>query len=230
MMNAARQQFEHGFLLWLNDNGGTIFVVADDDGWWKKYADLWQGQEEIVSDPPPPGMVKPSRGFGYLWGRYTEVRDHLGWATADEIPGEGHCHDAGDGDWAISFEDWAEMLEVARPAPPAPEEPPTPTPDPDSLQPLHEQSNYHMVLLPNADDPRIMWNLKPFLYLNLLSDGRVVGELRCPIAGMELPAEITLEAKDGKRLVWFAGEYARGLWAHLLRVAYRPFIAAVDGQ
>jgi len=248
-MNAARQMFERGMLFWFDFGDGVIFAIAnldeglDDEGqswaWWEVFADEWDGK----SEPPgqaPEGLLKPERGFGHVWGTHSEVWARLGWATHAEQAGQGECELDSDA-WCITFaDDFSARLEH----PPAPEpepepepQPPQPTPDPvlpsptpEGPLPLHEQANYHMVLLPNADTPLIMWNLSSFLYLNLRSDGRVVGELRRPIAGIDLPPEIEIDERDGRWIVWFAGEYARGLWAHLLRVAYRPFIPAVDGQ
>jgi len=226
-MNAARQQFEHGFMLWFDYDGGLIFAIAD-DGWWRDFPDEWDGESEPVAESPP-GKIKPLRGFGDVWAKNSGVADLLGWAVAGEQSGQGECLCIETG-WHVTFGDvYSAMLEF--PVEPAPEPPPEPLPPPtpDDSLPLHEQANYDLILLPSADDPRIMWDVSSFLYLNLLNDGRVVGELKRPIVGVELPPEIEIDLEGGRWIVWFAGEYARGLWAHCLRVAYRPFIAVVDG-
>ena len=233
-MNAARQQFEKGAMFWFDYAGGVIFAIAD-DGWWGAYVDTWDGQTE-PPDEPVIGKIKPLHGFGHIWTIH-EVKDLLGWATANEEAGQGECDDMGEDGWHLAFsDDYSATLEYPtdglepEPTPdPEPPPPPPPPPEPGVLLPLHEQANYHMVLLPSAEAPLVMWNLESFLYMNLLSDGRVVGELKRPIVGIELPPGVEIDERDGRWIVWFAGEYAQGLWAHCLRVAYRPFIGCVDG-
>lgn len=91
---AAYQQFEHGFMLWLEegqwwDSGSAIYVLYEDSGhYFEAYS------EASLPDPnaptpnidydPPEGLLVPESGFGLLWREYTWIRQRLGWATAPE--------------------------------------------------------------------------------------------------------------------------------------------------
>ncbi len=87
--NGAEQHFEHGSMLWVEDEG-RIYVLFDDNlstTAWMAYADEWEeGMPE--DDPtiiPPPGFFQPQRGFGLVWREQMSgglsVRDRLGWAV-----------------------------------------------------------------------------------------------------------------------------------------------------
>lgn len=82
---AAEQQFEHGFMLWLEANN-SVFVFAK-DGRFQRYEDTFvEGQPE--NDPsfvPPENLYQPVRGFGKVWRENLEVREKLGWATGREL-------------------------------------------------------------------------------------------------------------------------------------------------
>ena len=75
-------------MIWVGGEN-RIYVLFDDGNSpnWNGYADEWQpGQPE--NDPslePPPGLVQPVRGFGKVWREQPDVRERLGWATAEEV-------------------------------------------------------------------------------------------------------------------------------------------------
>ncbi len=86
---AAEQLFEHGIMLWIEEQD-RIIVLYDDKQFSPKYSvfqDKWdEGQPD--NDPtlqPPEGLDQPIRGFGLVWRSYSEVQDRLGWATGGEI-------------------------------------------------------------------------------------------------------------------------------------------------
>ena len=84
---AAQQPFENGFMIWLQPSK-TIIVFFNDYGGrsYRTYNDTFM-DGELETDPninPPGGLVQPKRGFGKVWRENDEVRQHLGWATADE--------------------------------------------------------------------------------------------------------------------------------------------------
>jgi hypothetical protein len=87
--NGAEQHFEHGVMLWVEEED-RIYVLFDDGQTttaWGAYTDEWEeGMPEI--DPtivPPPGYYQPRRGFGLVWREQMSggilVRDRLGWAV-----------------------------------------------------------------------------------------------------------------------------------------------------
>lgn len=87
---AAEQQFEHGWMIWLED-ADLIYVIFNDTVFspkWMSYTDDWEvGMPE--DDPnivPPSGFYQPQRGFGLIWREQPSIRDRLGWAIAPEAP------------------------------------------------------------------------------------------------------------------------------------------------
>jgi hypothetical protein len=82
---AAEQRFEHGRLIWLEEEN-IILAFFNDFNRFQQYPNVWQpGQQE--SDPsliPPEGLYQPVRGFGQVWREQPDVRDQLGWALAPE--------------------------------------------------------------------------------------------------------------------------------------------------
>lgn len=94
------QKFEHGMMVWVNyDNtpfyflpyDKTIFIIFD-DGSWAQTRDTWDSSQPANSGlTPPPGLLEPKNGFGNAWRNETglKVRERLGWALADEVPGDG---------------------------------------------------------------------------------------------------------------------------------------------
>lgn len=85
---AAEQQFEHGWMIWVEEED-FIYVLYDDDLFypkWQIYLDEWDPGEPISDTTiiPPPGLFQPLRGFGQVWREQLNVRDRLGWAVVTE--------------------------------------------------------------------------------------------------------------------------------------------------
>lgn len=84
---AAEQPFEHGFMIWLEPSQTIIVFFTDYGGQsYRIYEDKFK-EGDPTNDPnivPPQGLLQPQRGFGLVWRENTEVRVHLGWATAGE--------------------------------------------------------------------------------------------------------------------------------------------------
>ena len=86
---AAEQHFEHGIMLWVEEQD-RIIVLYNDDQFSSKYTifqDDWN-EEQPEFDPTlqsPEGLYQPIRGFGLVWRSHTEVRDRLGWAKDVEV-------------------------------------------------------------------------------------------------------------------------------------------------
>jgi len=71
-------------MLWREDQR-MIYVIANDHT-WRKIADNWvEGMPaESCPDVAPSGLVKPIRGFGYVWCNAAGIKNLVGWATEDE--------------------------------------------------------------------------------------------------------------------------------------------------
>jgi hypothetical protein len=85
---AAEQQFEHGWMIWVEEQD-FIYVLYDDDihsPKWQIFQDEWDPGEPISDTTiiPPPGHYQPLRGFGLVWREQPNVRDRLGWAVVEE--------------------------------------------------------------------------------------------------------------------------------------------------
>lgn len=100
--NAAKQQFERGTMVWVEEfywadsptaNNRTIYVLFDNapsvDGArssFRTFTDDWgEGQPDF--DPEiiaPSGLYQPTRGFGKVWRENAEIRERLGWAVGEE--------------------------------------------------------------------------------------------------------------------------------------------------
>jgi hypothetical protein len=83
----AEQHFEHGIMIWVGEEN-HIFVLFEDGNspQWNAYQDEWS-PGMLESDPtlsPPPGLMQPVRGFGFVWREQPGVKDRLGWATNQE--------------------------------------------------------------------------------------------------------------------------------------------------
>jgi serine/threonine protein kinase len=80
----AWEPFEGGQMLWREDLR-RIYVLHQ-AGAWRVYDDNWR-EGDLVWDTdlvPPAGLYQPVRGFGLAWREEADVRDALGWATAEE--------------------------------------------------------------------------------------------------------------------------------------------------
>lgn len=88
--NAAFEQFERGFMLWLEDSD-TIYVFFESPNHpvMMFYEPLYFVTPAApVTDEPPDGFYAPTSGFGHIWRGEVlgseNVRDWLGWATEPE--------------------------------------------------------------------------------------------------------------------------------------------------
>lgn len=83
-MRAAIQPFEHGYMLYWSETG-SIWVLSN-DGKARLFNSKDYGSiaNDPVKDTPPTGFFRPILGFGKVWGYFAEVRQILGWATAEE--------------------------------------------------------------------------------------------------------------------------------------------------
>lgn len=83
---AAYERFERGAMLWRSDTNLTYILY--NDGTWELSNLAWDGREIPTRGEPPPGLYRPERGFGYVWGMRDDVFARLGWAT---MPEKGFC-------------------------------------------------------------------------------------------------------------------------------------------
>jgi hypothetical protein len=95
---SAWQPFQHGYMLWKEDNdwvyalnyrGGTDSKAGD----WATGGDSWRWDGVSFPDgrglTPPEGLVEPIRGFGDVWfARLGGPSSQLGWGTEQE---KGFC-------------------------------------------------------------------------------------------------------------------------------------------
>jgi serine/threonine protein kinase len=84
---AAWQPFERGYMFWRSDTRRvTVFF---NNRTWTEYSDQWVEGAPIPSrGSPPPGLLAPVRGFGYIWGIHDSVATGIGWALEEE---KGFC-------------------------------------------------------------------------------------------------------------------------------------------
>jgi hypothetical protein len=86
------QFFQNGIMIWRDTR--EIYAVslaairgqgAAMDTFWR-VPDTWsEGMPaDDASFSPPPGLVQPVRGFGWIWRNNQAIRDTLGWALAPE--------------------------------------------------------------------------------------------------------------------------------------------------
>ncbi len=76
---AAEQQFEQGFMIWL-ESSDSIYTF-NWDGSWRIFEDKYS-EDQPENDPsivPPAGSLQPVRGSGKVWRGHPETRDALGW-------------------------------------------------------------------------------------------------------------------------------------------------------
>jgi hypothetical protein len=89
----AEEVFQGGHLFWREDTD-EVYVVYDRDfsgadrtqGTWVLPAAKWDGSNpDGTGMSPPPGLVEPVRGFGWLWRtRLGGPGGSLGWALDKE--------------------------------------------------------------------------------------------------------------------------------------------------
>ena len=91
----AEEEFQGGHMFWRSDLD-QVYVVYDrqanngavlaQGNWQTDPAWKWDGSyPEGIGLTPPPGLVEPKRGFGWLWRNYLNSENGpLGWALDDE--------------------------------------------------------------------------------------------------------------------------------------------------
>jgi len=85
----AIQPFQHGFMLWRQDNGQITVALTDiktkvGAPCQEVYLDTFQGQTYEIPAAPS-GLTVPELGFGWLYSRDAELAQRLGYATTDEV-------------------------------------------------------------------------------------------------------------------------------------------------
>jgi hypothetical protein len=79
--------YERGMMMWRSDANHVYGFF--NSGWWQEVQDVWDGQSATPSrGAPPPGLLEPVRGTGYIWGTNDTFFQELGWARAEE---KGFC-------------------------------------------------------------------------------------------------------------------------------------------
>lgn len=74
-------------MMWRSDTNHVYGFF--NSGWWQAVPDVWDGQSPTPSrGAPPPGLIEPIRGTGYIWGTNDTFFNELGWARAEQ---KGFC-------------------------------------------------------------------------------------------------------------------------------------------
>ncbi|MEO8610504.1 MAG: hypothetical protein ABI690_21585 [Chloroflexota bacterium] len=103
-LNGIYQTFEHGFMLWRQDQncvytyiytadnaeGGILIphdirVINDVSSAYHYCVEVALLPDNPISDPAPWGLLNPTGALGQVWGHYADVRKFLGYATAPEL-------------------------------------------------------------------------------------------------------------------------------------------------
>jgi len=79
---SVEQLFEGG-LMYYRDDTEQFWVFSNGAATWRLYVDVYPSDPE-PTDEPPPDRIKPVRGFGRLWQKYSAIRETLGWGTTPE--------------------------------------------------------------------------------------------------------------------------------------------------
>lgn len=78
--------FERGFTLWRSDT--KRFYGFFNGVGWADVADGWKDgmpeKPQHSHGDPPPGLLVPIRGTGWVWATYEDFFKHLGWATSEQ--------------------------------------------------------------------------------------------------------------------------------------------------
>ncbi len=90
-MAASQQQFERGYLLWMEGRNEIIVLpkdgttLCDAPGFRLVFRDTFDAAVDPIDDPaivPPDGYLQPQYGFGKVWRNNESLRTYLGWAVA----------------------------------------------------------------------------------------------------------------------------------------------------
>lgn len=86
--NAAFQPFEHGWMLWLQENNTIYTFYEEPNQTFATFPEYTIPGDDVPAPSdeydPPDGMFVPVSGFGRLWREYSWIRQKLGWALAPE--------------------------------------------------------------------------------------------------------------------------------------------------
>jgi hypothetical protein len=85
----AFQPFQHGYMVWREDTDKITVVYGDmltkiGAPCQEVYRDTYDDREYALPTPPP-GLVAPVRGFGWLYRADPQLAQRLGFGTADEM-------------------------------------------------------------------------------------------------------------------------------------------------
>jgi hypothetical protein len=85
-LRVTYQAFERGFMLFRADNSEISVYFGASSGGLRNFpvSSYSSLPENPVFDLPPGGFIKPSFGFGKVWGNFADVRAALGWAISGE--------------------------------------------------------------------------------------------------------------------------------------------------
>ncbi|MCL4488566.1 MAG: beta-propeller fold lactonase family protein [Chloroflexi bacterium] len=84
--NFAMRPFERGTMYYRADAKSILILFGDKT--WLAFNDTWEDSQPADSCPGifvPPGLAKPTRGFGKVWCAQEGVRTKIGAATGDEV-------------------------------------------------------------------------------------------------------------------------------------------------
>ncbi len=152
---AAFQNYENGFMIWRSDTNKIYVFYRNftDGGTYAEFPETAYATlpDNPVTDPTPNGLVRPVRGFGRVWGNFSEVQANLGWATTPEsgynatlytIPNTLFIALPNASFISLSFNNWSQTFSnpVPIPSPPPPPPPPVPTQPPP--QQINSPSTY----------------------------------------------------------------------------------------
>ncbi len=95
-VQTSYQPFERGAMIWSNRIGWyeqpVVYVLYHTEyPYYRRFNDTFDPEVDPIGggETPPNGLVEPLHGFGKVWREQPGVREALGWATANEVPGEG---------------------------------------------------------------------------------------------------------------------------------------------
>lgn len=96
LIQDAEQAFENGHMFWRqdNDNAYVVYEKGGLKGTYQAFSGMWSEGDPEYSCPasPPPGKVRPKRGFGAVWCTLGGPSAAIGWGLTKELgfgPGYG---------------------------------------------------------------------------------------------------------------------------------------------
>jgi hypothetical protein len=103
-LGAVYQTFEHGFMLWRQDQncvytyiytddnpkGGILIpqdirMINDVSSAYHYCVEVAPLPDNPISDPAPSGLLNPTGALGQVWGHYADIGKFLGYATGPEV-------------------------------------------------------------------------------------------------------------------------------------------------